>query len=100
MNKLDTQQIRDVFADIRSQLFEHISSFLDSTDEDNPLVCDITIGEDRFFGLSSLEMPTVTGIYKDNYGIWFIIDDQTECPTEFYDMFTDDLLLVLDELQG
>ena len=51
--------------DIEYESLRHrISALLNGTSEEEPLECDITIGEDEACGLSSLEMPNVIKAFE------------------------------------
>ena len=45
-----------------------LSRYLDKTDENNPLHCEVSVGEEEAQGLSSLELPVVVSVFKDKYG--------------------------------
>lgn len=70
------------------------------TDEQHPIQCNITIGEEEAVGISSLEMPVVIGAFQlPSEGIiYFQIEGMKE-PIEFDDLHTSDLCKILKELQ-
>ena len=66
--------------------------------EENPILCDIVIGDIEPYGLSTLEMPHVTSIFEMQDGvIYFNIEGMDE-PMEFDAMCLPDLVIIADEL--
>lgn len=78
-----------------------ISAILMNTDEQNPMRCHITIGNDDAFGLSELEKPTITSAFQvpcEGY-ICFNIQGVKE-PVDFDDIPENVLEYILDELRN
>lgn len=69
------------------------------TDSENPMKCNIIIGENEAMGLSTLEMPRVINVFQDPKEgiIYFYI--YGDCIIEFDDMETEDLLKIFNELK-
>lgn len=66
--------------------------------EENPMPCDITIGEWDAQGLSTLELPHLVSIFETQDGvIYFNIDGLSE-PIEFDSMPLEDLVIIADEI--
>ena len=84
------------FEDIRHEL----SALVMDTDEEHPVQCEVTIGEDEAQGLSSLELPLVVGVFQDCYAqIWVNIYGMDE-PMEFDDLPLNDVKNILDEVKN
>lgn len=77
-----------------------ISALLMDTDEEHPIECDITIGEDYSCGLSSLEMPCITKCFQQpGEGIiWFYLDGKDW--VAFDDIDVRDLYEIYTELNN
>lgn len=83
------------FEDVRHEL----SALIMDTTEENPLKCEIVIGEDDACGLSSLELPWVVGIFQDSDAcIWVNIDGMSE-PMNFDDLTLNDVKTILDDIK-
>ena len=69
------------------------------TDSENPMKCDVIIGENDVMGLSTLQMPRVINVFQDPKEgiIYFYI--YGDCIIEFDDMETEDLLKIFNELK-
>ena len=69
------------------------------TDSENPMKCNIIIGENEAMGLSTLDMPRVINVFQDPKEgiIYFYI--YGDCIIEFDDMETEDLLKIFNELK-
>lgn len=85
----------------REDLRHELSALLIDTNEQNPMPCDISIGEEEAQGLSSLQLLKVTSIFQQpGEGIiWFNIEGMEE-PIEFDDISITDLETVLKSLLG
>ena len=84
------------FEDVRHEL----SALVMDTTEDEPFQCEITIGEDEAQGLSTLELPVITGVFQDCYAqIWFNVYGMEE-PMEFDDLSLDDVKEILNEVKN
>ena len=84
------------FEDIRHEL----SALIMDTTEENPLQCEVIIGEDEAQGLSTLQMPLVVGVFQDCYAcIWVIIEGAEE-PTNFDDLTLGDVKSILKEVKN
>lgn len=95
-NKIDVKEYRHQIRIIRDDCISCIASFLENTDEDHPLKCDITIGEESAYALSSLEMPHISEMFIDGDSIYMNIDG---CLSDVYFIEVLDLLTIVDELQ-
>jgi DNA-directed RNA polymerase subunit RPC12/RpoP len=83
------------FEDIRHEL----SALIMDTTEENPLQCEVIIGEDEAQGLSTLQMPLVVGVFQDCYAcIWVNIEGAEE-PTNFDDLTLGDVKSILKEVK-
>ena len=49
---------------LKERLRKEISKFLIDTNESYPLKCDIIVGEDEAFGLSSLQLPRIYELFQ------------------------------------
>lgn len=60
----------------RENLRQQLSKLLMDTNEDNPLKCNILIGEDESFGLSTLQITTIIELFQEPKEgiIWFKIE--------------------------
>lgn len=68
--------------DIETEDIRHqVSWILDGTDEDNPLECDIVVGEHEAQGLSGLELPHIIKAFQipRDGTIWFHIHGHIIC---------------------
>ena len=83
-------------------LRHEISHILIDTDEDNPMHCDIVVGETDAQGLSSLELPRIDKCYQMNDGtMWFHIEGTPEDDWKDFDYFVvEDMRNILIGLQG
>ena len=86
--------------DVEYECVRHeLADLVKNTDEQHPLHCEITIGEDDAQGLSSLELPVVVGIFKGKYGdIWFNIYGVEE-PLIFDELSFENVSEILKELK-
>ena len=84
----------------KEQLRHKLSAILMDTCEEKPMHCNIVIGEEQAMGLSSLQMPIVTGAFQlPSEGIiYFNIQGFNE-PVEFDDMHKKDLIKILNALK-
>ena len=90
--------LKDTERDLREELRHLYSPLLMDTDEDNPMKCDIPL-ERNAFGISTLEMPHVTGVWQHPTEGWIFFNfDDNGCPCDFDDMDTQDLIDILNEL--
>lgn len=96
IDKYDVDKSREVVRAIRKDCLAHILPFVKYTDAERTFGCDITIGEESAYALSSLEMPHVSEMYRDGENIYAIIDGY-ECDLDFIDVM--DLLTIVEELQ-
>lgn len=68
--------------------------------EDNPIKCDVIVGEDESQGLSDSEKPHVIGIFHDSEGVvWANIKWYAE-PYEVDNLTTSDLKTLVEEIGG
>lgn len=85
------------------QIRYRMSAVLSETDEEHPLSCNITIGASSCEGLGyhENELPVVFGAFQQPVEgiIWFNIFGLSE-PVEFDDLSEDDLLFILECLEG
>ena len=83
----------DDLEDIRRE----ISNFLIDTSEDNPLICNIIIGES--YGISDLERPTIISMFQiPGEGIICFNIEGYPDPLEFDDLEREDLIEILKYL--
>lgn len=85
----------------KEQLRHKLSAILMDTCEEKPMHCNIVIGEEQAMGLSSLQMPIVTGAFQiPSEGIiYFNIQGFNE-PVEFDDMHKKDLIKIYNVLSN
>lgn len=95
-DKYDVGKSREIIRDIRKDCLAYILSFIKHTDAEHTFGCDITIGEESAYALSSLEMPHVSEMYRDGENLYAIISGY-ECDLDFIDVM--DLLTIVEELQ-
>lgn len=76
---------------------KELSNFLIDTSEDNPLICNIIVGDS--YGISDLERPTIINMFQiPGEGIiCFNIEGYPE-PLEFDDLELEDLVIILKYL--
>ena len=84
---------------VRQMIKDYFSRLLTSTSEDNPLLVNISIEVKDSFGLSSLNLPSLTEMWQhpSEGVITFVIDD---VETDFDVMYTDDLIYILNQLEN
>ena len=95
-NKVDVNRYLHQIRVIRDDCIDYIGSYLENTDEEHPIKCDITIGEESAYALSSLEMPHISEMYKDGESLYADIDGYA-CDLDFIEVM--DLLTIVEELQ-
>lgn len=79
---------------------KEISKFLIDTDEQHPLKCSITIGQDEAVGISTLEMPTICELFQiPGEGIIYYKLEGTEDFQEIDNLTLSDLLEILNTLE-
>ena len=79
---------------------KEISKFLIDTDEQHPLKCSITIGQDEAVGLSTLEMPIICELFQiPGEGIIYYKLEGTEDFQEIDNLTLSDLLEILNTLK-
>lgn len=84
----------------REQLRHRLSAILMDTDEQHPIKCNITIGEEEAMGISSLELPTVTSTFQlPSEGIIYFNIEGLKEPVEFDDIHKKDLIKILNALK-
>lgn len=84
----------------RETLRHRISGILMDTDEQHPIACNITIGEEQAMGLSSLQMPTIISAFQlPSEGIIYFNIEGFHEPVEFDDLHIKDLMKIFEELQ-
>lgn len=86
---------------VREDLRHELYALLADTSEDSPRKCDIILGEDspRTVGLSTLEMRFVIRCFAHDDGtLWFLLYGE-EVYTDFDDMSTADLKIILSNLK-
>lgn len=83
----------------REQLRHRLSAILMDTDEQHPIECNITIGEEEAMGISSLELPTITSAFQlPSEGIIYFNIEGLKEPIEFDDIHKKDLIKILNAL--
>ena len=89
--------------ELREEIRKKLSCILEGTSEEKPLLCDIILESNpENCGLSSLEIPSVDKAFlQEGEGIiWFHIDHTPDDEwIEFDDMYTEELLDILNELE-
>lgn len=85
---------------LRKDIYQCLSEILKGTDEDNPKKVFITIDEDKYFGLSSLELPHISMCWLDESAetISFQIEGYGY-PSDFDYMTTEQLITILEEIE-
>ena len=68
--------------------------------EENPIVCDATIGQSNAVGLSELEMPQVTKVFHDCDAVVWVGIHGVDEPVELDELSTDDLETILESLKS
>ena len=83
------------------RLRHQMSALLMNTDESHPTDCYIQIGESESFGLNSLELPVISGVFQQpsEGTIWFQLYGAEE-PIEFDDLSYEDLKNIYEELHN
>lgn len=83
----------------REQLRHKLSAILMDTDEQHPIECNITIGEEEAMGISSLELPTIISAFQlPSEGIIYFNIEGLKEPIEFDDIHKKDLIKILNAL--
>lgn len=83
----------------REQLRHRLSAILMDTDEQHPIECNITIGEEEAMGISSLKLPTITSAFQlPSEGIIYFNIEGLKEPIEFDDIHKKDLIKILNAL--
>lgn len=73
----------------RENIRKQLSAMLMDTNEEQPLDCNILIGQDEVFGLSTLQMPKIYKLFQQpSEGIIWAVIEGYEHPVEF-DNLTD-----------
>lgn len=92
------KRMMDTVLTIHQEAFDCLLEALKGTSEENPREVYITIGSEAAFGLSSLELPTVTGLCLSDSGkdILIRMDDDNWVDFWFFDLY--DVLKILKEL--
>lgn len=76
----------------RENIRRKLSAILMDTKEEHPLDCNILIGQDEVFGLSSLQMPKIIRLFQQpSEGIIWAVIEGYEQPVEFDDLTDDDV---------
>ncbi len=79
---------------------KEISKFLIDTDENHPLKCNVIIGEDDAFGLSSLQLPRICELFQiPGEGIIYYKLEGTNDFEEIETLTKSDLTNVLNYLE-
>lgn len=84
--------------DLREMMHNYLSALLANTSEDNPLKCCIVLVDEKAFGLSSNDMPTIEAIWQHPIEGWIVFNMQGDYQIDFDDMLTCDLMDILHEL--
>ena len=82
--------------ELRKDAEEYLSDKLKDTDEDNPMEVYIPL-EFGAMGLSTLEMPTITHMYKDSETIYIKYYDGDEF-LELDNLYLEDLIQIVNEI--
>lgn len=85
---------------LKEHLRREISKFLIDTDENHPLKCNVIIGEDEAFGLSSLQLPRICELFQiPGEGIIYYKLEGTNDFEEIETLTKSDLTNVLNYLE-
>jgi hypothetical protein len=85
---------------LKEHLRKEISKFLIDTDEQHPLKCNVIIGEDEAFGLSSLQLPRICELFQiPGEGIIYYKLEGTNDFEEIETLTKSDLTNVLNYLE-
>ena len=85
---------------LKEHLRKEISKFLIDTDENHPLKCNVIIGEDEAFGLSSLQLPRICELFQiPGEGIIYYKLEGTNDFEEIETLTKSDLTNVLNYLE-
>ena len=98
-NNKSLKEIEQMYHDLLESIRHNISLKLMDTSKDNPLEVYIPLEHDAV-GLSTLEMPTITKIYQlPSEGIIYVHLDGYGGDIELEDLFMDDIIQILKELE-
>ena len=98
-NNKSLKEIEQMYHDLLESIRHNLSLKLMDTSKDNPLEVYIPLEHDAV-GLSTLEMPTVTKIYQlPSEGIIYVHLDEYGGDIELEDLFMDDIIQILKELE-
>ena len=98
-NNKSIKEIEQMHNDLLESIRHNLSLKLMDTSKDNPLEVYIPLEHDAV-GLSTLEMPTVTRIYQlPSEGIIYVHFDGYGGDIELEDLFMDDIIQILKELE-
>lgn len=85
--------------ELREEIHHYLSSVLMDTDEEHPKCVDITLDTNRYSGLSTLVMPHVSKCWQHPTEGWIYFKiDMYDIPIDFYDMDTEELIIILEEI--
>ena len=97
-NNKSISEIEQMYHDLLESIRHNLSLKLIDTSEEKPLEVYIPLEHDAV-GLSTLEMPTVTKIYQlPSEGIIFVHLDDYNDDIELDDLYMDDIIHILKEL--
>lgn len=98
-NNKSIKQIEQMYNDLLESIRHNLSLKLMDTSEDNPLEVYIPL-EHGAVGLSTLEMPTITKIYQHpSEGIIYVRFEGEDYDTEFDNIYMEDMIQILKELE-
>lgn len=90
----------NTFGTKKERLRKEISKFLIDTNEQHPLKCSITIGQDEAVGLSTSKIPTICELFQiPGEGIIYYKLEGTEDFQEIDNLTLSDLLEILNTLE-
>lgn len=79
-------------------MLQQLKKLLIHRDVNNPLQCNIILGEEESFGLSSLQLPVIVNIYMHNDVIYlYLLGD---CIIELDDLDKQDILYIYNSLNA
>lgn len=79
-------------------MLQQLKNLLIHHDVNNPLQCNIILGEEESFGLSSLQLPVIINIYMYNNTIYlYLLGD---CIIELDDLDNQDILYIYNNLNS
>ena len=82
----------------RQMCHDYFLMKLAGTSEDKPLVCNIILEPEESFGLSSLQLPNITRMWREDGAIWFEEEGNETQPNHFDYYRNEELLQIVEQL--